>query len=356
MTRLLGTGLAKRGHEVTVIGLYPRASDSWSEEEDVRVIRLAAASLPRTGFVLNGIYLRRALSRLHAEHPIDVLEGPEAGLALVGKRTSYKKIIRMNGGHRFFAVTLGKRPAPWRSYLEKRSFDRADALCAVSHYVAEETRRLLDLGEAPIEILPNPVDTQWFSTRNRAEIAGRIMFFGTFVEKKGLRQLVQALPRIIGQVPEAHLVAVGRDTFDRKGQRFTDLVLNEIDPQWIPKVSFTDQVPHHLLPDLLQESAVISCPSHMEAFGMVWAEAMAVGRAVIGSRTGPGPEVIADGETGLLCDPHNPSDIATTAIRLLTDEQLRSKLGAAGRKRAETEFSLETLLPRNEAFYQRVTG
>ena len=133
----LARGLMERGHQVTVVGLYSLYGDEEDDDRGVRVVRLARSRIPKTGFIVNGARLRRALYEINGRCPIDVLEGPESSLATVPSDFPAHKVIRMNGGHHFFSVELGEKPKPWRSWLERRSFDRADSICAVSRYVAE---------------------------------------------------------------------------------------------------------------------------------------------------------------------------------------------------------------------------
>lgn len=264
----------------------------------------------------------------------------------------------MHGGHHFFYTCLGERPRSWRSWLEKRSFSRADYLCGVSRFVAEETRRLLRLGDVPIEILPNPVDTAKFRPRPEVPvIRGRIVFVGTLCEKKGIRQLVEAMPEILAAVPQAHLVACGRDYTDQvTGRSYKELLESTIVPAVRPQIIFKDHVSNEQLPQELAAAEVLAYPSHMEAQGIVVIEGMAMGKPVVASRTGPGPELIEHGASGLLCDPHDPHSIAESVIRVLKNGDLAGQLGAAARDRAVTEFSVDKLVVRNEDFHRRCIG
>jgi glycosyltransferase involved in cell wall biosynthesis len=261
----------------------------------------------------------------------------------------------MHGGHHFFYTCLGERPRAWRSWLERRSFSRADYLCGVSRFVAEETRRLLCLGEVPIEILPNPVDTAKFRPMLEVPVVpGRIVYVGTLCEKKGIRQLVQAMPEILAAVPQAHLVACGRDSTDRStGRSYKELLESAIAPKARPRITFKDHVENQQLPQELAAAEILVYPSHMEAQGIVVVEGMAMGKPVVASRTGPGPELIEHGTSGLLCNPHDPHSIAESVIRVLKDRDLANQLGAAARNRAVAEFSVEKLVVRNEEFYLR---
>ena len=354
-TQTLGRALAARGHRITAVGIYPIRRVIEEKDQGVQVIRLPHAFLPRTGFLINGDRLRKALSQIHRQSPIDIIDGPELSLAFLPKRFPVLKIIRMNGGHHFFSVTLGKRPDFWKSWKEKRSFRRADFFCAVSRFIAQKTQSLLPLERLPVEILYNPVDTQFFSPRSREkEDDGLILFVGTVCEKKGIRQLIQAMPQIISKVPQARLRVVGRDWKDpRTGESYIRYLQGSIPESLRSQIFFEGPIEHSMLPDIISKAAVCVYPSHIEAFGIACLEGMAAGKAVVTSNTGPGPEVLQDEISGLFCNPFDPRSIAGKVISLLTDPGLRRRLGEQARLRALNLFSIDALAERNEIFYQR---
>ncbi|MGH9939834.1 MAG: glycosyltransferase family 4 protein, partial [Blastocatellia bacterium] len=205
------------------------------------------------------------------------------------------------------------------------------------------------------EILPNPVDTERFKPRpDIHEEDGLIVFTGTLCEKKGVRQLIQALPRIVAEVPRARMLIIGRDSVDPlTGGSFKSSLKSSIQPALKPRVEFRNFVENHLLPEILARASVCVYPSHMEAQGIVIVEGMAMGKAVVASKTGPGPEMVEDDISGLLCDPHDPDSIAAKVIGLLKDSQFRRQLGARARLRAVSKFSVETVAGRNVEFYKR---
>lgn len=347
----LARALVARGHRVTVLGIS-RERPGDADDRGVLVRRLPHTRVRGTGFVVHGRRLRRALADVHREHAIDVVEGQEGTLAVLSRRRPYTTAIRMNGGHHFFAVTLGGRPRAWRSWLERRSFARADHLSAVSGYVAETTRSLLDLGDRPIEVLPNGVDTEAFRPRETPEVPGTIAFVGTLCEKKGIRQLVEAMPAILARHPEARLLAAGRDWVDDEGS-FRSRLEAALDPATADHVEFLGPVEHQEVPALLAGASVCAYPSHMEAMPLAWLEALAMGRPVVAGDIGPAPEVVEDGVTGVLCDPHDPAAVADAVAGLLDDPERRARLGRAARARVEADFSIEVLAARNEAFFAR---
>lgn len=357
-TRNLGRELVKCGNQVTVIGYYRVAAEAVEQDEGVRVIRFPALYVPGINPFLNAPRLRGRLQRLHQQSPIDIIEGPELSQWGLTRAVPGKKIIRMHGGHHYFSVTLGRKPRRLRGWIEKISFRNADALCAVSNYVAEVTQRELGLGSRAITILPNPVDIHQFAPgQNTAEEPGRIFFAGTLCEKKGIRQLVEAMPAICAAVPEAHLIAAGKDTLDPVTNRsFQQQLEAMIAPELHGKIHFLGSVPNTDLPGLIAQAQVCVYPSHMEAMPLAWLEGMSMGKCVVASQIGPGPEVIRDGIDGLLCDPRNPQSIADQVVRALQDGELRARLGAVARKKIEEQFSTEILVKRNIAFYQECLG
>jgi glycosyltransferase involved in cell wall biosynthesis len=324
-------------------------------DNGVRVVRLPHTRLPGAGFLVNGLRLRRALRRIHDAQPIDVLEGQENSLAMLPARHAMPTLIRMNGGHHFFAVTLGQQPRFWRSWIERRSFRRADHLCGVSRYVAETTRGLLHLRGGAIDVVPNPVDTSVFHPREgAAPIDGRIVFVGTVSEKKGVRQLVLAMPEILARVPNAELWVVGPDSYRREdGASYTESLKPLMSPQVAARVIFKGRMDNLQVPGALATASVCVYPSHMEALPIAFLEGMAMGKAVVASQTGPGPEVIEHGVSGLLCDPHNPRSIAEQVVCALTDADLNRRLADRALQQVRTRFSIEVLADRNLELYRR---
>ena len=319
------------------------------------VIRLPVGRIPNFRIASNYIRLQLTLRRLHRERRIDVLEGAERSFCLVSPRLPVPKLIRMHGGHVFFRVALGQAPNHQNRAEERRSFRVATHLCAVSRCVGETTRDYLKLGPRPIPVILNPVDLGVFSPRDPAlEEDGLMVYVGTIVEKKGIRQLVEAMPLVLAQYPAARLVAYGNDTADpATGESFTEAIRRRIPPHAAGRIEFAGPVRHDLLPGLMAKASVCVYPSHMEAMPIAWVEGLAMGKAVVASETGPGPEVLEHGVSGLLCNPHDPAAIAASLLRVLPDRNLRARLGRAAHDRAERLFSLDRLVHENVALYRK---
>ena len=92
----------------------------------------------------------------------------------------------------------------------------------------------------------------------------------------------------------------------------------------------------------------------METFGIAPVEAMSIGKPTIYSQAGPGPEVMEDGVSGLLCDPHDANDVAAKLNRLLEDDLLAESLGRKARARVLEKFEKRTWVQRNIAVFEQV--
>lgn len=181
------------------------------------------------------------------------------------------------------------------------------------------------------------------------EQALRVLFVGRLDRQKGIDVLFEAMRRLGDQ---AHAVVVG-----------SAVVANGQTAPPPDNVRVLGWLARDELPAYYQAAQVLVVPSRWEGFGLVALEAMRAGRAVVASRVGGLPEVVEDGVTGLLLDPHSgPDERADTAqaaaalaqrLRTLSDERLQT-LGAAGRQRFERLFHIKRVGAELDALYRQV--
>ncbi len=351
----LGRELVRSGLRVSVIGIYGYgpAFEGEINDEGVRVIRVPSRGPAGLRVFWNNWRLLRALQQLHRESPIDILEGNEIAFCRLPRSAPGLKLLRMHGGAAFFGMT--NRVDLWG---EKRSLRVADELCGVSQCVADGTRKLLGLGTRHIEVIPNPVDiNQFFPADPSVEEDGLIVFTGTVTARKGIRELVRAMPRIVAAVPHARLeVYGGENVFPPPPVPLAKQLSDSLPPEIAARISWKGRVSRSILPDALRRASVCVYPSYIEAMPIGWLEGLATGKAVVASQTGPGPEIIEDGVTGLLCDPYNPDSIADKVIGLLKDPAARQRLGSAARRLCVERYTLPALVERNINYYRTLLG
>jgi glycosyltransferase involved in cell wall biosynthesis len=115
-------------------------------------------------------------------------------------------------------------------------------------------------------------------------------------------------------------------------------------------------VPNDELQTLYARAAVVACPSRREGFGVACLEAMSHGRPIVATAVGGLRDLVVDGETGLVVPPRDPAALRTALERLLDDRELRRRLGASGRQRAQERFSWAAVTDAMLAAYADAIG
>ncbi len=162
--------------------------------------------------------------------------------------------------------------------------------------------------------------------------------------KKGHDDLLVAAAQVVKVVPDADFVLLGDGNQRGELERLADRL------QLTSRVTFLGF--RHDVADVMSAYDVFALASWWEPFGLVFVEAMALGLPVVTTRAGGAPEVVADGETGMLVRPRDPTALAAALIRLATEPTLRARMGEAGPARA-ARFDIARLAGDVEAVYQR---
>ena len=351
--QVIARELVKRSHKVSVVGQGNSTSLINENDEGVNIHRLPVPKMRFLRFIENSRNQNQKLWEIHQKNPIDIIEGPELFFAFIDTQLPCKRIIRMHGGHHFFAVTLGKKPAFWRAFQEKRSFKNATDICAVSNFVGETTRKLLKLENREITTIYNPIDVSKFRQTDYMKIKKcQLLFVGTVCEKKGINQLIESLPLVAVNFPNIRLKVVGRDWNSKDIPSYIDFLKAKYPDITSKYVSFIGAVPHEKVSDYIEEAEICVYPSHMEAMPIAWLEVLAMGKPFIGSTIGPGYEAVSERQTGLLANPYNPNDIAEKIIFGLKNPDMMQKMGENARKDVLFRFDINVLIEKNISFYQ----
>jgi glycosyltransferase involved in cell wall biosynthesis len=204
--------------------------------------------------------------------------------------------------------------------------------------------RVLTLGIEPSDLLP-PDPLRVEAIRRRFGERPLILFVGRLAYYKGVDVLLQALV----DVRDAALAVVGT------GQERDRLIQSAAELGIQDRVHFPGYVEDHELPDWFSACRVFCLPSieRTEAFGMVLLEAMGYGRPLVTTRIkGSGVNwVNQEGETGLAVTPGNSRELAQALKKLLTNEQLATNLGSAGRDRLDKHFQIRLIAEKMNAIY-----
>ena len=244
------------------------------------------------------------------------------------------------------------------SWCERVAAASAAAVVAVSDGMrADIMAAYPEIPAERIRVIRNGIDTTEYRPDPNTDVLERygidlarpyVIFVGRITRQKGVPVLLRAAS---GLIPEAQLVllAGAADTQEQLAE-VTELVdglrATRSGVFWIPEM-----LPKHDVIQLLTHATVFAIPSVYEPLGIVNLEAMACGTAVVGSRTGGIPEVVADGETGLLVPAGEPEPLAAALNTLLSDPDRAAAMGQAGRKRAVSEFGWPAIAAQTADLY-----
>ena len=257
--------------------------------------------------------LRRAARR--ASRDADLVHAHWLPLGGIAMRLGRPFVVQLWGTD----VELGRR-APW---LARRILRRARLTLCASNALADAAR---ELGAGEVRVIGSGVDVP--PTVGEEATPPEVLYAGRLSAEKGILDLLAAAD---------------------DGMKLTiagDGPLRERVPG---ALGF---VPHDELGPLYDRAAVVAVPSRREGFGVACAEAMAHGRPVVAAAVGGLLDLVVDEETGLLVPPGDVGALREALRRLLADEELRARLGANARRRAEETLSWERVTDRTLAAYE----
>lgn len=189
---------------------------------------------------------------------------------------------------------------------------------------------------------------------NRAEEYFDILYVGRLEKRKGIDVLFEAMPLIIEAIPNARFNIVGKDTnLSPNEQSYKEFLHKSLEYKYRQNVRFFGYVANSKLNKFYKECNVFVAPSLYESFGLIYLEAMAWGKPVIGCDVGGVPEIIQDGESGLLIEPDNEKALSDAIIKL-KDDRIRKKLGKNARNRVKSEFSKNKFIDKTILIYENL--
>jgi N-acetyl-alpha-D-glucosaminyl L-malate synthase BshA len=240
-----------------------------------------------------------------------------------------------------------------RSYLPITRYGivQSDGVTAISNYLKQATKEIFDFDE--ITVIPNFVCQQDYFRRPVPELRSRLspinepllVHVSNFRPVKRPVDCVEILARVLKAGVKTRLIMVG-DGSERTNAEHRARCLGIYD-----HCSFVGKQPK--IVDYLSASDVLLLPSEQESFGLAALEAMACELPVVASRVGGVPEVVVDNETGYLSEVGDVDKMAQDAGRLLSDSELRQKMGRLARESAVSRYRTEIIIPQYLDFYER---
>lgn len=328
--------LAERGVEVSFVGLDEPGWDVAPFYEalavpvrHVRSARDVDVALPHR--------LNRAVRDLRPDVVHTHLVHADVYGVLAAVPTRWRIVSTKHNDDRF-------RAGPFR-FAERALTRRASRVIAITHALKRFCVERVGLPAAKVDVVHYGLDEvpAWAEGPPPPE-GPFVLAVGRLVEQKGVDVAIRAL----AQVPGVRLAVLGEGP---ERARLEALAR---------ELGVADRV---LLPGRvgdvaawLRAAALVLHPVRWEGFGLAVLEAMLAGRAVVASAVSAVPELVVEGETGLLVPPDDPGALAAATSALLADPERAARLGAAGLRRAHDEFSVARMAEATLAVYERASG
>lgn len=308
----------------------------WMSEYGVEVIRDRSRILLPTFRI--GIRVRALVREREIR---TVFFGAAAPLALLSqglRKACVTRIVALTHGHEVWWSKVW--PFSWAM---RRIGNGVDHLTYLGEYTRRSISQALTQGarDAMVKIAPG-IDTEHFAPRSDAAALRRelgladkkvIVSVGRLVHRKGQDRLIESLPEILTQIPQAHILFIGDGPYrDHLVKRAEQLGVS-------PHITFIGRIQYAELPRYICVGDIFAMPSRsrlagleVEGLGIVYLEASACGLAVIGGKSGGAPDAVLEAETGFAVEGTSPAAIAQAAIALLSQPELSARMGARGRE------------------------
>jgi len=298
------------------------------------VAKVMAAIKGWSLFVVHCVRLDAPLVHIHTASRLSFWR--KYVVCIIARLFRYPYILHLHGGE--FVDFYQSECGPLAKRLIRISFQRAARVAVLS---GEWKQRISNLfGDVEVEVVSNAVAlppesaTVSFGSNGKSAV---ILFVGRLVKGKGINDLIGAFAKVSTEFPDVKLVCIGDGNADLVRKLAVSLgVGKRVEcPGWIdPEQCF----------EYYRGSSIFVLPSYAEGLPIALLEAMSWQLAIISCPVGGIPELVQDGENGLLVRPGDIDGLANALRVLLTDPKLRSRLSVAARATIEEKYSTESNL------------
>jgi glycosyltransferase involved in cell wall biosynthesis len=265
-----------------------------------------------------------------------------AAAAVLSKWLHRKPILATLQGSDIFQVTR----SPLGSALTRQVLSRCDRITVLSRALLNATAAL-GLPAGQITIVPNGVDTNHFLPPDTQEREKLILYVGSFIERKGVRHLLDAIPQVLNEFPGFRLVLIGEGPQEPVlRQQAEDLGVSEL-------TTFVGFRPQDEIKTWMQKAQVLVLPSLEEGMGVVLLEALACGTPLVASRI-DGIQDVVTPDVGVLVPPADPQALAKGLRHVLAEPLKWDQLSLAARERAMVHYDWDYVSSKYVALYRDV--
>lgn len=371
----LAKGLKELGHDVTVVALAQEETGTKVQEgitvhrikasETVDGLELAPRYMPYSAYLFKtATALWTKFNELHNEAPFDVIDAPD-NLA-DGLLPAITKLcplsVRLYTPHfKFMESSLNEIDNAFDHQFvalsERLCMLSADALTCPSEDLANFVSTDLNINNSAINIIRNPIDVKQFQEDGPKlkdfDSSNTVLYIGRLEQRKGVLDLINAIPKIIAQCPETKFMIVGSETTSSANSSSALDRIKALASKLgvLDRIHFKERVPLTELASIYRSADITIVPSLYDNSPYTCVEAMACGKAVVGTSSGGMKEYIEHEVSGLVIPPGQPEEIQKAIVRLLQNPEERKRLGKNARARVEQNYDHVKIAKETEALY-----
>ena len=341
------------GHDVTVVGLGETSEQR--DDSGVRVVTLQYRRLRGASWVWNRCRLRQWLTQQVSRGRIEIIETPEYGGMLAFPFRACPVVVRLHQAAKTIADTTGEAIPTTVCWCEHCTLKFHRDWIAVSQHILDLTQRAFSIKPRRAEVVFNPIRLAAAPSLEALPPIPEpfVLYAGAVAGRKNAYLLAEAARPFLAACPDLRLVLAGR-VGEENGEGVDRTMQRIVGPELADRLHFLGFVEQSALTALMRRATAFVFPSTVESFGLVVAEAMLAGTAVLVPDVPPFTEFIIDGENGLLTRAGDPGALASAVTRLVRNPDVRAKVAVSGREAARRLFSVDVCVTRTLAFYQHL--
>lgn len=356
-TKDLAEGLAAKGHQIIVFGIYYEMYLEINKQQEevinnVRIIRLPFKRYTKNSYInefLNRLRLFKFAQNLISIYSLQLIEAYDS-TGMLPFKLKVPLITRLHGSVTYFGKELGRPYSRYTSFFEQCQIKKSDFVIGVSKYVLNQSMRYFHM-KAKAIVVYNSLNTSLIQTDLNPHRKNYILYFGSILPKKGVEQLVRAMGKVLMRFPQFSLVMIGKSFKKPDGVDYTSYLYSLLPIGLRYKMEIIGHMSRDKLYSYISNSYCCVFPSYTECFAIAPMEAMALGKAVIYSKLHSGPELITEGQDGLLIDPDNVEEICEKISFLISNRDVSDQLGQNAALTIRTRFDYNNWLIENERLY-----
>ena len=350
----IGRAMAEdRGHEVHFIGLQPPFRLKEEASESIHFHRVWVKEYPVFDYQPYDLALASQLSEIVIRHKIDVVHShyvlPHAISAILARGIVKRPLRLVTTLHGTDITVVGQHPS--MLHITRYGIEESDHVTAVSNSLRQDTESIFK-PKKDIECIYNFVNLDIFHVKPERKVDRPRRDEPIFMHVSNLRE-------VKGPLDVIRIFALARDLLGKRGRLkvvgegpLESAMMQEAEKLGVLQCVDFLGVRNDLV-WLFNCADMLIMPSRKEAFGLALLEAMACGAPVLAAAVGGIPELIADGENGLLFSLDNLEGAAAKAVALLTDVEAYKRVSAAAVTTAKNRFAMNDILDQYEAVYRR---